>query len=160
MELDQRGASGHLEDLFMRCIAIVVAVGFGWDAHRCRNLCRETRVVDQRGAVADMIEGGLRVHGVSSALAKARAEPRALLGYGKGNWSGTSQLQRAAIDGDALAVRRLLALGASVNAASGAGVTALACACSYGRVDIARLLLEAGAKNETPRTRVTSLASW
>ena len=46
------------------------------------------------------------------------------------------------------------------DAASGAGVTALACACSYGRVDIARLLLEAGAKNETPRTRVTSLASW
>ena len=149
-----RAAAGaRLEDAFMRVIGLVSAVGFGFEAWRCRHLCRETFRVHQRGDVADMLRGGLAVHGVAAKLAAARAAPRAALAdgalpsyYGRGGWSQTTQLMRAASDGDEPRVRELLALGAAVDAVNDAGASALSVAAFEDNVGVARLLLEAGAR--------------
>src|SRR4029450_8386066 len=54
-------------------------------------------------------------------------------------------LLRAAADGNAAALKAMLAAGADVNAANPAGQTALMMAALMGRADIVPLLLEAGA---------------
>lgn len=58
---------------------------------------------------------------------------------------GYSALHEAASSGDMDAVRRLLSLGADVNARDDGGTTPLHLACRHGRIEIVRLLLEHGA---------------
>jgi uncharacterized protein len=57
-------------------------------------------------------------------------------------------LLAAAIDGHPEIVRKLLALGADINAVSGLGVSALAIAAANGHLEVIRLLLDAGADPE------------
>ena len=134
-------AEERLADLFLRVIGLVVAVGFGREAWQCAGLCRETRAVAQRGDVADMIRGGLAVHGVAAELRAARARPREPFN----GFSRTTQLTRAAHQGDAARVRLLLALGAAPDARDAGGRTALYWAASNGNEAIMRELLAAGA---------------
>ncbi|MCY4400187.1 MAG: ankyrin repeat domain-containing protein [Gemmatimonadetes bacterium] len=68
-----------------------------------------------------------------------------------------SPVADAAMRGDRVAVRELLADGADVNAAQGDGMTALHWAAEHGDVELARMLLHAGAA-VAPATRIGSYA--
>ena len=126
---------------FLDVCGLVAATGF-WEARRCVDLCRETKFeFCGGGALADMLEGGLRVSGCTAALRAARARTReAFRGF-----SSTTQLTRAAYSGDLRQLRTLLELGADANARDGGGRTALYWSASGGHVDAMRALLERGA---------------
>jgi hypothetical protein len=140
-------ANTQLGETFLDAISIVCAHGHGLDLFHARYVCGETfregvRRADGSldragflGATADMIRCATRIH--APWLAEARAARR------EGNVAfSTSQLLRAARDGDERRVRELVAAGAPLNLGDGFGNSALHWASSLGYARIAKVLID------------------
>jgi ankyrin repeat protein len=89
--------------------------------------------------------GGVAVD-VSARSQKAASE----LDVNRRNADGSTPLQWAAYDGDAAAVRRLIAAGADVSLANNYGATPMSLAAEVGNTEIIELLLDAGANADSP----------
>jgi ankyrin repeat protein len=118
----------------------------------CRELCRLTRNVVQRGDVADMLEQSLRLQcGARQARAAKRedfvfARSPNLLGQGNEvTIRDSTQLMRAALLNNLLRVRQLIQLGAPldlVDRSDRSGVSALYRASCYGHEHVVKALLD------------------
>jgi hypothetical protein len=98
---------------FLDVIGVVSSVGYAADVSHCRELCRLTRDIVQRGDVADMLAQSLRLQcGAREARAAGREDfstPSPWVGF---RARGTTQLIRAAILNNLPRVLQLIQLGA------------------------------------------------
>ena len=66
-------ADSHIGERLLDVLPLVAALGFAADVSHCRELCRLTRTIVQRGDTADMLEQSLRLQcGARAARAAAR----------------------------------------------------------------------------------------
>ncbi len=131
-----------LGEALLDAIGIVLAVGFAPDVSRCRELCRLTWRVVQRGDTASMLERSLELQcGAKAARAAKRediANPttREVI-------SGTTQLIRAAMLNNLPRVLQLIQLGAKLDLVDKTwGCSALYWASLMGHEHVAKALLD------------------
>jgi hypothetical protein len=131
-----------LGEALLDAIGIVLAVGFAPDVSRCRELCRLTWRVAQRGDTASMLERSLELQcGAKAARAAEREDfMRPMTGR---VFSGTTQLIRAAMLNNLPRVLQLIHLGAPLDLADKTwGCSALHWASYMGYEHIAKALLD------------------
>ena len=129
---------------FLDVIGIVSSVGYAADVSQCRELCRLTRDIVQRGDVADMLAQSLRLQcGAREARAAAREDFFVPFPWGEPIIEGTTQLIRAAILNNLPRVLQLIQLGAPLDLGEETnGSSALDWACCMGHVHVAEALLD------------------
>ena len=138
-------ADSRLGELLLDVLPIACSVGNALDLHHARYVCGTTFRLGVRradgsldsgflGGTADMIRSACRLQGLDA----MRAERRRAYADRK----RTTQLIRAAQDGDEERVRELVAAGALPNLVDSAGWAALHYAAYDGHVRIAQLLLD------------------
>jgi ankyrin repeat protein len=115
---------------------------------QCRELCRLTRDIVQRGDVADMLAQSLRLQcGAREARAAAREPCRIMVSRG-GNLmavfpqQSTTQLIRSASLNNLPRVLQLIQLGAPLDVGDENGYSALDWACDMGHEHVAKALLD------------------
>ena len=127
-------------------LPLACAVGHALDLHHARWLCGTTLREGVRradgsldragflGGTADMIRSAARLQGLDAMRAEGRKKFE--------GWERTTQLMRAARDGDEKRVRELVAAGAKLDLVNGGGWSALHWASYSGQARIAKLLLD------------------
>ena len=141
-------ADSPLGEAFLSAISVVCAHGHGLELFHARYVCGETLREGARradgsldtagflGGTADMVKSATRIH--APWLAEAREKGReAHLGLER-----TTQLIRAARDGNEQRVRELVAAGALLDLVDEVGWSALTWASLKGHARIAKLLLD------------------
>ena len=134
-------------------LGLVAAVGYAADVSHCRELCRLTRNVVQRGDVADMLEQSLRLQcGAREARAAEREDfvfARGLVADdddeqgGEVTILGTTQLIRAALLNNLPRVRQLIQLGLPLDLVKeSTGMSALLWASFAGHEHVVKALLD------------------
>jgi hypothetical protein len=135
---------------FLDVIGIVSSVGYAADVSQCRELCRLTRDIVQRGDVADMLAQSLRLQcGAREARAAGRED---FLRHAKDVnddddeddvVEGTTQLIHAAILNNLPRVLQLIQLGAPLDLVDVTrGWSALHWASSFGHEHVVKALLD------------------
>ena len=124
-------------------VGIVSAMGYAADVSHCRELCRLTWRVVQRGDTASMLERSLELQcGAKAARATKRED---FLHPRNGKVLGTTQLIRAALLNNLPRVRQLIQLGAPlglVDTPQGGGDSALHWASHEGHEQVIETLLD------------------
>jgi hypothetical protein len=132
-------------EAFLDVIGIVSSVGFAAEVSQCRELCRLTRDIVQRGDVADMLAQSLRLQcGAREARAAGREEFDVLMEWGElRTVEGTTQLTRAAYLNNLPRVLQLIQLGAPLDLVDKTqGWSALLWASYVGHEHVAKALLD------------------
>ena len=131
-----------LGEALLDAIGIVSAVGFAPDVSQCRELCRLTWRVAQRGDTASMLERSLELQcGAKAARAAEREDfMRPMTGHVS---SGSTQLIRAAMLNNLPRVLQLVQLGAKLDLVDKTwGCSALYWASLMGHEHVAKALLD------------------
>ena len=135
---------------FLDVIGIVSSVGYAADVSQCRELCRLTRDIVQRGDVADMLAQSLRLQCGAREARAAACEDFVLRAKDVGDdddedyvVEGTTQLTRAAILNNLPRVLQLIQLGAPLDLVDATdGCSALHRASVRGNEHVAKALLD------------------
>ena len=131
-----------LGEALLDAIGIVSAVGFAPDVSQCRELCRLTWRVAQRGDTASMLERSLELQCGDKAARAAEREDISCPETGRMS-SGSTQLIRAAMLNNLPRVLQLIQLGAPLDLADETiGYSALQWASCMGHEHIAKALLD------------------
>jgi len=131
-------------EAFLDIIGIVSSVGYAADVSHCRELCRLTRDIVQRGDVADMLAQSLRLQcGAREARAAGHEEFVVLVPRGVRTLEDTTQLIRASILNNLPRVLQLIQLGAPLDLVDETHRwSALHWACELGHEHVAKALLD------------------
>ncbi len=139
-------ANTSLGERFLDIISLVCRHGHGLDLHHARFICGLTLREGMRradgsldragflGGTADMIRSAARLQGLDAMRAEGRTEYK--------GWLRTTQLMRAAHEGDETRVRELVAAGAKLDLVQNSGLSAVHWASYCGHTRIAKLLLD------------------
>ena len=131
-----------LGEALLDAIGIVSAVGFAPDVNQCRELCRLTWRVAQRGDTASMLERSLELQCGAKAARAAEREDFVLPLF-VSVISETTQLIRATMLNNLPRVLQLVQLGAKIDLDNAApGATALHWASFMGHEHVAKALLD------------------
>ena len=159
-------ADSPLGEAFLSAISVVCAHGHGLELFHARYVCGETFREGARradgsldtagflGGTADMVKSATRIH--APWLAEAREKGReAYESRGR-----TTQLIRAAYDGNEQRVRELVAAGAPLDLVDEGGMSALNWASYKGHAHIAKLLLDGKYEGKGADINTQSSDGW
>ena len=149
-------------EAFLDVIGIVSSVGYAADVSHCRELCRLTRDIVQRGDVADMLAQSLRLQcGAREARAAGREEFVVLVPRGVRTLEDTTQLIRASILNNLPRVLQLIQLGAPLDLVDETHRwSALYWACELGHEHVVKALLDGKHEGRGATVDLRSKTGW